>query len=289
MIRMSANNTPAPAYHVAILRRVYINMILRGEKTVESRLTIRLLPPYGVIAPGDRIYLKISSGPYAATAIATKVVFYQDLTAQRVEQLRRRYQKRVGGDDAYWSSKATARYATFITLGDVRPAKVGPPIRSSGLAWFVVRQWPAAAGDGNDKGNGKGESEPVGDRDGVSNDDGKVDRSGANRSHAITWSAGAIRNRFMRLPAGLRRCLSVNRPLHLTLPDGQTVATRLADNGMIHWRGWGPLLAKFVVTPGDIARVDMLEPQRLRVRFEKAPSNRAISTTARRHSEAGQP
>ncbi len=232
--------------HVAILRRPYVDMILRGEKTIESRLTVRPLPPYRAIEPGQRICIKISSGPYAAEAVATKVVFYDGLTPARVEQLRRQYQRHVGGDDDYWRAKANVRYATFITLGQVRASTLGPPIRSSGLAWFVLD-------DLSPRGAVKSHH--------------ALDAT-ALASQRVIWSAGAIRNRYLRLPVELRRRIAADRPLLLTLPDGKTVSTRLLDNGMIQWRQWGPVFAAQGIAPGAAMRLDMLEPNRLRLTME---------------------
>ncbi len=67
------------AQHVAILYKRYIDLILAGRKTVESRLTKGLIEPYGRIEPGDRIWFKVTSGPFMATAIADAVAFHEGL------------------------------------------------------------------------------------------------------------------------------------------------------------------------------------------------------------------
>lgn len=127
------------AEHVAILYKRYIDLILQGEKTVESRLTRTPRAPFRAIAPGDRIYFKASSGPFMATAIADSVDFHEALTPVKINRLKHQYNDAVCGDDDYWNAKLTSRYATFVTLRDVEPLTTGPAMKkSTGIAWFVL-------------------------------------------------------------------------------------------------------------------------------------------------------
>ncbi len=125
--------------HVAILLKPYIQLILSGAKTLESRLTVTPRTPYRRIAPGERIYFKASSGPYMATAIAGAVEFHENLTPSRIEALRRRHNAAVRGQPEYWKFKRSSRYATFIRLRDVRATSTGPEMPPSrGPAWFTL-------------------------------------------------------------------------------------------------------------------------------------------------------
>ncbi|MCX5661180.1 MAG: ASCH domain-containing protein [Planctomycetota bacterium] len=112
--------------HVAILLRRYIRLVLAGSKTVESRLTRTRKAPLDCVSVGDTIHFKASAGPYMATAVVAKVETHRDLTPAKVEALRRKHHKAVGGDAAYWRAKREARYATFITLRDVKATSAGP-------------------------------------------------------------------------------------------------------------------------------------------------------------------
>ena len=58
-----------PNYHLAILKKPYLDAILEGRKPVESRFTITKRAPFGQIFKGDKVFLKQSSGPVCATAI----------------------------------------------------------------------------------------------------------------------------------------------------------------------------------------------------------------------------
>jgi len=127
--------------HVAILKKQYANLILSGQKTIESRLTVRPIAPFNTINPGERIFFKVSSGPFVATAVAEKVVCHENLTPALIRQLQVKCNKHIRGPAEYWNKKANCKYATIIHLRDVCPTPMGPPFPPShGPAWFVFDQ-----------------------------------------------------------------------------------------------------------------------------------------------------
>lgn len=217
--------------HVAILKRPYVKLILEGRKTVESRLTRTLLPPYDVIQAGQRIFLKVSSGPFMATAVAGRIDQYHDLSQSDVQQLRKRYDRDVCGNVEYWKLKRDSRYAVFVELRQVQPIEVGPAYPKSMRAWHVV----------DDKLN------PIMD---------------------VTLTAGAIRNRYLTLPGTSTQMRE--HALTLLLPDDQTVVTKFAaGKAMLRWRGWGAYYQANQLKPGDVVRFVTLGGRRYRVSFIK--------------------
>lgn len=66
--------------HVAVLRPPYTRLLLSGAKTIESRFAYSRRAPFGVIAAGDRVYFKISAGPFIARARAVEVMFHEEHT-----------------------------------------------------------------------------------------------------------------------------------------------------------------------------------------------------------------
>lgn len=128
--------------HVAILRGPYLSAILEGRKTIESRLTRGPLAPYRQIETGQAIYLKQSCGPILGTAVAGRVMFFDELAPADVRRIRRDFGKLIGGDDDYWKAKAQSRYATLVWLQKVKPITQDTLIpnvpRSHGVAWWVL-------------------------------------------------------------------------------------------------------------------------------------------------------
>ncbi len=107
--------------HLMIVHPRYLGPILTGHKTTEARLGRDRRAPYDHVQPGDTVYIKPTSLEVAAHAIVERVDQYEDLEAIDIEKLHELYEDRVLGGDDFWLSKADARYATFVTLGRVRP------------------------------------------------------------------------------------------------------------------------------------------------------------------------
>jgi hypothetical protein len=101
--------------HVAIFSEPFLSMVLSGEKTVESRFSRKRCAPYGEIGYGDIILVKEIAGPICGIALARRIWFYS-LAAEPIDRIRCRFGADIGGDDAFWMSRANARYATLIEL-----------------------------------------------------------------------------------------------------------------------------------------------------------------------------
>ncbi|MHC4113984.1 MAG: ASCH domain-containing protein [Planctomycetota bacterium] len=125
--------------HLAILRRVYLDAILSGRKTVESRFTKSRRAPFGQIFAGDKIFLKESSGPVCGEAYVSAVEQLEGLSRKKISELREQYNHLILGEEGYWQSKEMSRYGVLIWLEKVREIK---PIRiwkKDWRAWVVLR------------------------------------------------------------------------------------------------------------------------------------------------------
>ena len=223
--------------HVVILQRRYLELILGGRKTVESRLTKTAGPPFGKVEVGQRLFIKASGGPFMATAVVGEVASYDNLTADRIRQLYRQYNAAVCGEVDYWKLKRDSRYATFITLEQVEPLDVGPAYNRSLQAWHVLSD----------------DLSPLVD---------------------VILTAGAISNRYVRLARVLRMpergpdaLWDFQTSFVLVMPDGEAIQTQLTASGMIRWRGWGRYYASHGVAAGDMVRCVAIGPRRYRVTF----------------------
>ncbi len=113
--------------HIAVVWPRFIEAMLRGEKTVECRLTRVRCAPFGRIAPGDTVYLKERGGPMRAAATASRVEVFERLTPDAVDDLRRRFSNGINDSDEFWSLKrATARWGALIWVADLRHVSRGP-------------------------------------------------------------------------------------------------------------------------------------------------------------------
>ncbi|MFT5730205.1 MAG: ASC-1-like (ASCH) protein [Desulforhopalus sp.] len=133
--------------HLAIMHKHFMNKVLSGEKTVESRWSKDRRSPYGKIQTGDTIYFKFSSGPVAAKADVSKVDSFSIVDDRKgVEIYVDAHYKALGLETLsrtkqFLHNNQSKYYVTFITLKKVRKIedfninKDGFGIRAS---WIVI-------------------------------------------------------------------------------------------------------------------------------------------------------
>lgn len=125
--------------HIAILRQPFFNMVLSGEKTIESRWSMNKTAPYNKVSVGDEILLKETGKDVTATA-KVKEVKYFELTPQLVEDIRIKYGKAIGTDKFEdWQTTLHKKYCTLIWLEDVKRVSPIKVPRSNGAGWIVVK------------------------------------------------------------------------------------------------------------------------------------------------------
>ena len=221
------------AIHICILKRNYVEAVLAGTKTTEARLTRTAMPPFGRIAVGERLFLKASGGPFMATALARSVHAEPDVTPERFDQLRRRFQPSVGGLDVFWDQRrATTRFATFVGLSDVTPLSTGPAYRVANMkAWYVL---PESAS-------------PLQD---------------------VVLNDAALSNNYVTLNHA-SEALQKSR-VTLRLPEGREVVTDLIGR-RFRWRGWGSYFRDAGVTSGCRVRFVLEATLTYRVIFLPPP------------------
>ena len=127
--------------HVAILRPRYIDLVLDGAKTIEARLSVCRIAPFGIVATGDELFLRAGASGYAARASVGRVWSFDCVTPGLVRELRTRFEARIQGGSAFWKAKRSVQFATFIKLRNVQETAQGPPlVRKPGdrRAWFAM-------------------------------------------------------------------------------------------------------------------------------------------------------
>jgi len=108
-------------YHLVILKKPYLDAILAGRKTVESRFYRTKHRWLSQISAGDKLFLKASSGPVMATATVAEVRYFDNLTPQQIAELKKQYNQQICGDEQYWQEKVNSRFGILCWLKDVRP------------------------------------------------------------------------------------------------------------------------------------------------------------------------
>jgi ASC-1-like (ASCH) protein len=125
--------------HLIVLKPMYVEAILSGNKTMECRLARRAIVPFHRVEVGDILWLKVSLGPVLARTTVREVFYYDGLTPGKIKELRERFDSEICGTEKYWADRADCRYATLIRLGSIQ--RIVPFIPGFTMAgpWLVLR------------------------------------------------------------------------------------------------------------------------------------------------------
>ena len=123
--------------HVAIQRPEWtVGDLL--DKDVLCRCSIRAIPPFNRVEPGDTVFLKWSGGPIIARAKVRESTSVEYSNVEDVRELCKGYSLYELED--FWEAMRGRRYATVVELEDVKG--IHPPIvprtRSMGTGWIIL-------------------------------------------------------------------------------------------------------------------------------------------------------
>ncbi len=122
------------------MKKPYLEAILAGRKRIESRFGGTRQFFFGRVQPGDKLFLKESSGPVCAVATVSAVKRFEDLTPTKIVEIREQYNSDIGGSDEYWQRKNDCRFCILVWLKDVRkiePVRIG---KRDWRGWVVLTE-----------------------------------------------------------------------------------------------------------------------------------------------------
>ncbi|MFB6088631.1 MAG: ASCH domain-containing protein [Candidatus Aenigmatarchaeota archaeon] len=125
--------------HLAILYKKYLDLILSGKKTIESRFSKIRSVPYGKVESGDRIIFKESSGPVRGEASVEKVEYFDNVDIEGVKKIINKY-----GDDLQLEhdfsneEEIDTNYITLIFLNNVENIEPYEIKKKDPRPWVVM-------------------------------------------------------------------------------------------------------------------------------------------------------
>ena len=129
-------------HHLAIFTQPWLDLILDGRKTIESRLTKVRCAPYGKIGAGDIVYMKESVGFVKGQFVASKIETYEDLTPETLRYINSHYHNEIFvdlGSEGFREKWTVAKYATLIHITNVRTYENPFPFtKKDRRAWMLL-------------------------------------------------------------------------------------------------------------------------------------------------------
>ena len=115
-----SSSQPLPfRVHLAVFVEPYLQFVLDGLKTIESRFSIRRFAPYNQVDIGDVVLLKKSSGPIVGICYVSHVWFYQLDPESWVFIQKNFAQALCAQDPSFWKDREHASYATLMRVRHV--------------------------------------------------------------------------------------------------------------------------------------------------------------------------
>jgi len=127
-------------YHLVILKQPYLNAILESRKKIELRLLRSKHHGFGRVCAGDKLFLKESSGPVRATATVEAVKNYENLSPEKILEIKYQYNHQIGGNDEYWHSKIDCKFGFLVWLKDVKSIEPVRIRKKDWRAWVVLSE-----------------------------------------------------------------------------------------------------------------------------------------------------
>ena len=135
---------PGYSVHLAIFVQPYLEYLLSGRKTVESRFSVVRCAPYRRVRQGDVVLVKASGGPIVGICRVGQVWFYQ-LDPDSWRTIRTYFTESLSAQDPeFWRARSNASFATLLQVEDVRRISPVPWVKRDRRGWVVLHPGTAS-------------------------------------------------------------------------------------------------------------------------------------------------
>ncbi len=137
--RYRADLNGTAGVHLGVFVAPYLDLILDGRKTIESRFGVQRCAPHGKVAVGDILVLKASAGPICGICRISETWFF-DLRKTPLADVRRRFGRELCVDDSFWTLKADAQLATLMKVDHALALTPIHVAKKDRRGWVTVRE-----------------------------------------------------------------------------------------------------------------------------------------------------
>ncbi len=126
--------------HLAIFTQPFLDLLLDGQKTIESRFAKVRCAPHGCIRKGDRVLCKVSGGPIIGEFTAGKVLSFTNMFDATLDEIAKHYSTQICSDvdPNFWEARKGKKYATLIFVESPRRLATPQPFHKRDKRGWVV-------------------------------------------------------------------------------------------------------------------------------------------------------
>jgi len=126
--------------HLAIMNQPYLDNIIAGTKTIESRFTKVRCTPFRQVNKGDILIFKESPGDIIALSIVKETEYYGNLSTDETMNLINKYKQQLTATSEFIKMKKDSKYVSLMHIDTT--IKI-PPVKlkkSDMRAWIVFKR-----------------------------------------------------------------------------------------------------------------------------------------------------
>lgn len=126
------------ARHLAIFDKTAAEVLFSGKKKIDGRFSQIKIAPYGKVAAGDVVLVKIGGGKIVGQFTCDRVLCFDHPTNLELEEIKRKYGKAMGMPQTFWLDHEKVNYVTLMFIGQVNKFIIAPEIKKRDLRPWVV-------------------------------------------------------------------------------------------------------------------------------------------------------
>lgn len=134
---MTVNNT-AMAKHLAVFTLQSTKDIFSGKKKVDGRFSKIKIAPFGKVAAGDLILMKVSGEQIVGQFRADRVFYFDHPQKDELKSLINKYGRELVMPESFWLAHELTHYVTLVFIKEVTKFLIEPDVPKKDLRPWVV-------------------------------------------------------------------------------------------------------------------------------------------------------
>ena len=126
------------ARHLAIFTPDAVLKINSGQKKIDGRFSKIKISPFGKVASGDQILMKISGRKIVGQFVVDRIIYWDHPNDSDIELIRKKYSRDLGISKTFWLDREKINYVTLMFIKSVTKFLVPPEIEKKDLRPWVV-------------------------------------------------------------------------------------------------------------------------------------------------------
>jgi hypothetical protein len=133
------SETSESGIHLAVFVEPYLEYLLEGKKTIESRFSINRTAPFEQVQVGDLIVVKKAAGPIRAVCRVANVWFYR-LDPNTWSEITQYAEALCMDSSPFWQKKSAASFATLMEVQDVHRLSEFGISKADPRSWVTLKR-----------------------------------------------------------------------------------------------------------------------------------------------------